>query len=66
MVVCFYGYIYYDDYFMDKYGIYYLIFDGVIIVFFDFNVFVILYVNNDVIIIEGFGVIESRVLKYFY
>lgn len=59
MVVCFYGYIYEVDYYLDKNGIYYLVFEVVVEVLVDFNVFVILYVKNDFIVIEGFGVIKS-------
>ncbi|XP_022789819.1 manganese-dependent ADP-ribose/CDP-alcohol diphosphatase-like [Stylophora pistillata] len=66
VVACFHGHTHYDDYFVDKHGIHHLTFEGVITAPLDSNAFATLHVKNDAIVIEGFGVIESRVLKFFH
>ncbi|KAJ7379640.1 hypothetical protein OS493_014036 [Desmophyllum pertusum] len=64
VVACFHGHTHEWGYAVDKNGIHHCVFDGVIEAPLDSNAFATLHVKDDSIVIEGFGVVESRVLKF--
>ena len=66
VVACFHGHTHYADYSVDKHGVHHCAFDGVIEAPLDSNAFATLHVKDDSIVIEGFGVIKSQVLKFFH
>ena len=64
VVACFHGHTHEYSYAMDKNGIHHYVFDAVIEAPLDSNAFATLHVKDDSIVIEGFGIIESQVLKF--
>ena len=66
VVACLHGHTHEADYYLDKNGIHHLAFEAVIEAQVDSNAFATLHVKNDSIVIEGFGVVKSQVLKFFH
>ena len=64
VVACLHGHTHEADYYLDKNGIHHLAFESVVEAPVDSNAFATLHVKNDSIVIEGFGVIKSQVLKF--
>ncbi|KAL9970284.1 hypothetical protein ACROYT_G022635 [Oculina patagonica] len=64
VVACFHGHTHEYCYAMDKNGIHHYVFDAVIEAPLDSNAFATLHVKDDSIVIEGFGIIKSQVLKF--
>ena len=66
VVACLHGHTHEADYYLDKNGIHHLAFEAVVEAPVDSNAFATLHVKNDSIVIEGFGVVKSQVLKFFH
>ena len=64
VIACFHGHTHEYGYVVDKNDIHHYVFDAVIEAPLDSNAFATLHVKDDSIVIEGFGVIKSQVLKF--
>ena len=64
VVACFHGHTHDWGYARDGKGIHHCVFDAVVEAPLDSNAFATLHVKDDSIVIEGFGIIPSRVLKF--
>ena len=64
VVACFHGHTHEWDYARDDHGIHHCVFDAVVEAPPDSNAFATLHVKDESIVIEGFGIIPSRVLKF--
>lgn len=64
VVACFHGHTHERDYAKDDNGIHHCVFDAVVEAPLDSNAFATLLVKDDSIVIKGFGIIPSQVLKF--
>ena len=64
VVACLHGHMHEWEYARDDKGIHYCVFDAVVEAPLDSNAFATLHVKDDSIVIEGFGIIPSGVLKF--